>query len=161
MQYIVYGGKRGFTLIETVIYTALFSVIIGLTVGAVYQIIEGSGNLQKNIIADSEALFLTRKIEWALSGVSVVNSPTSGLTGTSLSVDKINYAQNPIVFDLDSNNLRVKKGLASPVILNSVNVTISDLQFEHLAKGLYRPAAIKTAFKVNGEPFSTTIYLRK
>ena len=151
----------GFTLIETIIYAALFSVIIGLTVGAVYQIIEGSEDLQKNIIADAEAHFLTRKVEWALTGVSIINSPASGLAGASLSLDKVGYAQNPVVFDLDSNNLRVKKGLANPVILNSGNVAISDLQFEHLAAGLYRPAAIRVSFKVNGEPFSTVIYLRK
>ncbi len=161
MKYVVCRDKNeGFTLIETIIYTALFSLIIGLVVGAVYNIIEGSEDLQKNIIVDAEAHFLIRKIEWALAGVVAINSPASGLTGTSLSVNKINYAQNPVVFDLDSNNLRVKKGLASPVILNGA-VTISDLQFEHLAKGLYRPAAVKVTFKVNGEPFSTTIYLRK
>jgi len=153
--------RKGFTLIETIIYAALFSIIIGLVIGAVYNIIEGSDDLQKNIIADAEAHFLMRKIEWALTGVSTINSPTSGLTGASLSVNKISYAQNPVVFDLDSNNLRVKKELADPIILNSVNVSISELQFEHLAAGLYRPAAIKVSFKVNGEPFRTTIYLRK
>lgn len=153
--------RKGFTLIETIIYVALFSVIISLVIGAVYHIIDSSANLQRSITADSEAHFLARKIEWALTGISAINLPVSGTTGASLSVDKVNYAQNPIVFDLDSNNLRVKKGLASPVILNSANVTVSDLQFEHLAAGLYRPAAIKVNFKVNGEPFLTTIYLRK
>lgn len=153
--------RKGFTLIETIIYIALFSVIISLVVGAVYNIIEGSDDLQKNIIADAEAHFLTRKIEWALTGVSAINSPASGFTGTSLSVNKVDYAQNPIVFDLDSNNLRIKKGLGDPTILNSANVTISDLQFQHLAASLYRPAAIKFSFKVNGDDYSTTIYLRK
>lgn len=156
-----FQSLKGFTLIETIIYTALFSLIIGLVIGAVYNIIEGSDDLQKNIIANAEAHFLTRKVEWALTGVSLINSPASGFTNTSLSVDKINYAQNPVVFDLDSSNLRIKKGSASPVILNNENVAISDLQFEHLAASLYRPAAIKASFKVNSEPYSTTIYLRK
>lgn len=152
---------RGFTLIETIIYIALFSVIISLVIGAVYNIIEGSDDLQKNIITNAEAHFLTRKIEWTLTGVSAINSPASGLTGVSLSVDKVGYAQNPIVFDLDSGNLRIKKGLSDPVILNSANVAVSDLQFQHLAAGLYRPAAIKFSFEVDGELYSTTIYLRK
>ena len=163
VQHYFFDKKHGagFTLIETIIYAALFSLIIGLVIGAVYNIIEGSEDLQKNIITDAEAHFLSRKIEWALTGVSAINAPASGLTGTSLSVNKIGYAQNPVVFDLDSNNLRIKKGLANPVILNSGNVTVSDLQFEHLAAGLYRPAAIRVNFKVNGEPFRTTIHLRK
>ena len=152
---------RGFTLIETIIYIALFSVIISLVIGAVYPIIQGSESLQKNIVADAEAHFLTRKIEWALTSVLAINSPTSGLTGATLSVDKVNYPQNPILFDLDSGSLRIKNGLGDPIILNSANVTVSDLQFQHLAAGLYRPAAIKTSFKVDGELYSTTIYLRK
>ena len=152
---------RGFTLIETIIYIALFSIIISLVIGAVYQIIQGSEDLQKNIVAEAEAHFLMRKTEWALAGVSAINSPASGLTGATLSVDKVNYSQNPIVLDLDSGSLRIKKGLGDPIILNSANVTISDLQFQHLAAGLYRPAAIRVSFKVNGEPFSTVISLRK
>lgn len=163
MKYVVYSEKnnRGFTLIETIIYTALFSVIISLVIGAVYQIIEGSDDLQKNIIRDAEAHFLMRKIEWALTGISAINLPAAGSTGALLSVNKVNYSQNPVVFDLDSGNLRIKKGVNDPVVLNSTNVTVSDLQFQHLAAGLYRPAAIKTTFKVNSEPYSTTIYLRK
>lgn len=163
MQYIVCSDNKNkaFTLIETIIYAALFSVIIGLTIGAVYNIIEGSDDLQKNIIADAEAHFLMRKIGWVLTGVSAINLPVSGATGASLSVDKTSYSQNPVVFDLDSGNMRIKKDIGSPVILNNANITVSDLEFQHLAAGLYRPAAIKVSFKVNGEPFSTTIYLRK
>lgn len=151
----------GFTLIETIIYAALFSTIIGLVLGAVYQIVDGSGALEKSINTDAEAQFLTRKIEWALGSISVVNLPVSGSTGATLSVNKLNYAQNPIIFDLDSNNLRIKEGASNPVILNSSNVTISNLQFQHLAAGTYRPAAIQFSFKVNGDNYSTTIYLRK
>ena len=100
---------RGFTLIETIIYIALFSIIISLVIGAVYQIIQGSEDLQKNIVAEAEAHFLMRKTEWALAGVSAINSPASGLTGATLSVDKVNYSQNPIVLDLDSGSLRIKR----------------------------------------------------
>lgn len=154
-------SKTGFTLIETIIYAALLSVIISLVIGAVYQIIEGSDKLQRNITTDAEAHFLMRKIEWALTGVSAINLPASGSIGASLSVDKVNYSQNPVVFDLDSGNVRIKKGTDESVILNSENVTVSDLQFQHLAAGLYRPAAVKTSFNINSKPYSTTIYLRK
>jgi len=153
--------RDGFTLIETIIYAALFSTIIGLVIGAVYQIVDGSGALEKSITTDTEAHFLTRKIEWALSSVSVINLPASGATGATLSVDKVSYAENPIIFDLDANNLRIKKGAGNPIILNSSNVVISDLQFQHLAPGTYRPAAVQFSFKANGENYSTTIYLRK
>ncbi|MBI1838962.1 MAG: prepilin-type N-terminal cleavage/methylation domain-containing protein [Candidatus Colwellbacteria bacterium] len=153
--------KKGFTLIETIIYTAIFSVIIGAVVGAVYQIIQSSDKLNDKFTVEGEAQFIMRKIEWALTGASAINSPASGSTGGTLSVNKTNFANNPIVFDLDAGNARVAKGAGSPTALNSVNVTVSNLQFQHIASGAYTPAAIKASFNVNGNPYGTTIYLRK
>jgi len=151
----------GFSLIETIIYAALFSVVIGLVVGAVYQITQSNEDLARNITTETEAQFLIRKIEWVLNSVSVVNLPTEGLTGNTLSVDRLNYSENPIIFDLDSGDVRIKRGVANPVTLNSSNVLVSSLEFEHLAPMLYRPAAVKISFNVDGKDYSTTIYLRK
>lgn len=158
---------KGFTLIETLIYAALISIMIGFSLTAAYQIIDSSESLNKKIVVEEEANFLLRKIEWALTGIETINSPVSGASSSILSVNKINFFANPLVFDLDSDNLRLKKGTGSPVILNNQNVKITNLVFEHLpaqaglATSGDKPAGIKINFDINEKSYGINVYLRK
>ena len=120
---------KGFTLIEVLIYSALIAMIISGSLIAVYQIIEGSDSIQNKIIMEQEANFLLSKIRWALTGATAINIPTIGLASSTLSINKANYSENPIVFDLNSNNLRIKQGSGNPAILNNQNIAINNLIF--------------------------------
>ena len=151
----------GFTLIETLIYAGLISVIIGFSLIVTYQIIDSSEKLNKKILVEEEANFLLRKIEWALTGLETINSPLPNATSSILSVNKINFSGNPLVFDLDSSNLRLKRGLAVPVILNNENVIVSNLIFKHLAMDGNKPAGIKTNFNINERAYEIIIYSKK
>jgi len=151
----------GFTLIEVVIYLALFSIIIGGAMAGVYQLVQSSDANAQKIIVEQEGNFLLRKIDWALSNVASVSAPAEGANGQTLKINKENYAQNPIQFNLAGSTLELAKGDGAPVALNSSYTVLSDLLFEHLPPSGAKPAAIKTSFKLNGQSFSTTKYLRK
>ena len=150
--------NQGFTLIETLIYVALFFIMIGGCLGAVYQIIQSSNAANARIIVNDEANFLLRKINWALTGASsvYVSAPQN------LTIYKTTPPPggNPIVFDLISGNLRVVRGAGAPTVLNSANVTVASLSFQKIIE-TGRPDAIKTNFKINGQEFETLKYLRQ
>lgn len=153
--------NKGFTLIETMIYSALISMIIGMILVSVYQLIIGNERIvQKNII-EEEANFLLKKIEWGLNGVSSINSPAPGASSSALSINKLNYFYNPVIFDADSGNLRVKKGSGNPAILNSQNVSVNNVKFQRIAAIGNAPEAVKIIINVNQRPYQTTIYLKK
>lgn len=152
---------KGFTLIEVLIYSALIAVIISGSLIAVYQIIEGSDSVQNKIIIEQEANFLLSKIRWALTGATTINIPTIGLASSTLSINKANYSENPIIFDLNSNNIRIKHGSGDPTILNNQNTAINNLVFEHLAANGGGPEGLKINLTVNNKLFTTIIYLRK
>lgn len=152
---------RGFTLIEVLIYSALIAMIISGSLIAVYQIIEGSNSIQNKIITEQEANFLISKIRWAFTGATAINFPANGASSSTLSINKANYSENPIVFDLSSNNLRIKKGAGNPEILNNQNVAINNLIFEHLAANGSGPEGLKINITVNNKLFTTIIYSRK
>ncbi len=152
--------NRGFTLIEVIIYLALFSVIIGGAMSGVYQLVQSNDANAQKIIVEQEGNFLLRKIDWALSNVANVTVPAEAASGQTLKIDKVNYTQNPIEFNLAGSNLELKKGGGSAVALNSSYTLLSDLLFEHLPPSGAKPAAIKTSFKLNGQSFSTTKYFR-
>ena len=153
--------KKGFTLIETLIYAILVAFIISGVLISVYQMIQGSATLNTRIVAEEEVNFIFRKIVWALAGAYNINSPGAGDTGTTLSVDKENFSDNPIVFALDSGNLSIKRDDEDPVILNNENVAIQNIIFEHLASVGDKPEGIKINLFVDNQAYETTIYLRR
>lgn len=97
--------RKGFTLIETVIYLALFGIIMGGVGVVAYAVIEGAGRGQSRIVMQEEAGFLLGKINWALSGAS-----NATVTPTTLTVSKYNFNFNPLVFTASGTKLSLKEG---------------------------------------------------
>jgi len=146
--------KSGFTLIEVIIYIALFSIIIGGGIVATYEIIQSTDSGTNHVVLQEEANFLLRKINWALTGA------TSFTLGSSLSIVKDG---DIYIFDLNSGNMRVTKtGVTS--ILNSSSISVSNLAFTLTGtNGITTTFTLTTA--QNGrnttQDFSTTKYLRQ
>jgi Tfp pilus assembly protein PilV len=118
------GGKpgAGFTLIETIIYLVLFIIIIGGGMVATYQVIQGTEASYNHVVLQEEANFLLRKIQWALTGATVVSA-----TSSSLVASKPNVAQ--LTFDVTGGNVRLQRESNTPVILNSSTIAVSNVSF--------------------------------
>jgi hypothetical protein len=145
--------RKGFTLIEAIIYIALFGLLIGGGVVAAYNIFEGAGRGQTHAMLQEEGNFLLGKINWTLSGVQSISSPTGGTTGTSLIVTKWDTTiGNPINIALQGMDMLLKTG-SNPAgdVLNNSNVQISKLYFLHtLSSGSgTNPETIEFSFIVS------------
>lgn len=165
--------QNGFTLIETLVYLALFTIIIGGALVGVYQIIQGTNATQKKIVIEEEGNFLVRKLNWALTNATAINSPGSpGVAGTgdtlSLTKSDLTPSENPLVFSVSSGNLQLKRGDASMIALNGNNVTITNFNVVHsVPPGKTESVAISftVVSSINGvtntQNFQTTKYLRQ
>ncbi len=58
--------KRGFTLIETLIYIALFALLIGGGISSAFSLIASSDRIGTQAMLEEEGNFLLAKIGWAL-----------------------------------------------------------------------------------------------
>lgn len=149
-------SKSGFTLLDTMIYAALFAVTIGSVLVVVYQIIEGRFRLLARVELVEETNFLMRKIEWALAGLDVVNQPAANATGTTLSVNKLGYGSNPIVITSTSSVATIAYGGGPAASLTNESLLVRNLVFEHL--GGTNPG-VKVTFTADFRPrFQYTIY---
>jgi len=165
----------GFTLIEVLIYLALFAVIIGGAFSAAYGIVESSGRNQTKAMLQEEGDFLIAKINWALSGARAVSSPAVGGGGSALSVAKWDTSiGDPVVVSLAGGNLNISRGGNAAQRLNNSNLEVSCPHpcFTHIsASGAgTNPESLETSFSIssrtpNGaavrQDFFTTTYLRK
>ncbi|OGI68550.1 hypothetical protein A2738_01575 [Candidatus Nomurabacteria bacterium RIFCSPHIGHO2_01_FULL_42_15] len=102
-MYSIKNNKSGFTLIEVIIYIALFSLLLGTAFVAAYQLIDGSVRLgTKNTIQD-EGNFIMRKINWALTGVDPSTVPV--ISGSAceeiLTIQKTEPSYDPTIIRLN------------------------------------------------------------
>ena len=157
--------SKGFTLIEMVIYIALFSIIMGGLISTVYLLTQSMENTSKKTAVQEEMNFVLKKLDWALAGATKINSPLSG-TSTSLSLQKTNYVSNPIVIKLNASVptkkfIEIQTGSNNPFYpLTTQNVKVENLIFEYIAGTGTGPAGIKATIIIEGKSITIIGYLR-
>lgn len=162
---------RGFTLIEVILYLALFAMIFGGIIVSAYNVIEGSGRTQSRAQMQEEGEFLLGKITWVLSGAQTINSPSIGDESSILSVTKYNGATLQV--KLDDANLELNNAGTSTVLnASGISIVPGSLKFKHqMDSGIgINPESVESEFTLtaktpNGQDitqdFSSTTYLRK
>lgn len=156
-----YNSKKGFMLLEMIIYSALFSIMMGGLVIVAFQLSANTSDLALKVTTQEEINFVTKKIDWALTGISKINIPTNSTTH-KLSVEKINFNQNPIIIELNqtSGDIEFCTNSCSNTTnfspLTTKNIQVDDLSFEYINTGVSTPAGIKATVKING--ITNTIY---
>ncbi|KKU11006.1 MAG: hypothetical protein UX14_C0005G0020 [Parcubacteria group bacterium GW2011_GWF1_45_5] len=151
---------KGFTIIELVIYSALVAIVIGGSLGAVYQIISSSEKLNGTIIREQEIRFIMDKINWALTDVSVVSSPPENATSSILSVSKQSFSQNPIVFQLSGDAITLQQGANPTLPLHSNIMQVENLNFSYEVTTT-TPNFLTVRFTVSGREYKTKTYIQK
>lgn len=124
-------NNHGFTLIETVIYIALLALIMGGALLVSLDLIEGSGRTGSNTTLQDEGNFVLRKINWALTGASAINTPASGISAT-LSVSR--YDGLEVRVRRTGTTLEMSEdGGANYFFLTTENVSVTGLEFRRVA----------------------------
>ena len=155
--------SRGFTLIETIVYIALFAILMTGIISSIYMLFESGNRNESKAMLQEEKAYLVGKINNALSGMQTITSPAVNSSGTSLSLTK--YDGTNISMGLSGTNITY-----GGVALNNTNIKVSKLVFIHTYAGGVNPESVEAGFTLtvttpNGaiisQTASTTRYLRK
>lgn len=156
--------QAGFTLLETLIYLALFAILIGGVLASVYSITENSGKIQAQTVLQQEANFILMKIDWAITGSTAIVSPAVGVTDNNLQLTK---SSGSVFFQPSGGNkLQIKEGTGPFTDLNNDDVVITAISFQHVAGGSGKPESTVTTFTLSdnyghNQVFSKTRFLRR
>lgn len=149
---------RGFTLIETLVYLALFTLMIGGLVISAYALFESNDRNQTKAMLQEEANFVMAKIVRTLDNAA--SASVSG--GSMLTVTK--YDLTTVVVSTTSSNVFIGGSR-----LNNENVTIDDLLFVRSGGGS-APESVEISITASArtpkgmivtQSASTTRYIRK
>lgn len=155
--------NRGFTLMETLIYIALFSILMSGAMIAAYNLLEGGGRNKLAIGTQEEGTFIDRKINWALTGASTVSASADGTTLTITRPDL--GAQSPLVILGNGTTMTIARGASAAVGLNSDRFAITNPAsgkiFVIQPGSGGKPPAVTISFQIQGKPFIFRTYVRQ
>lgn len=115
--------KSGVTLIETIIYIGLVSLVIYGSLFSTYHMIEIGNINQESAHILNEVMFINKKLEWVLSDTANIT-----ITNNILTVIKIEPSENnPIVLKQENSSIVLKRGSGETNPLNNERYKISDL----------------------------------
>lgn len=146
---------RGLTLIETILYIALWSFIMSSVMLTVYGIAQNGDLFAKRNVASDEGEFVTAKLNWALGDMASITTPSSG-SGSSLSITRNDGTVVEVRLTGDVIEMRVAGGSYIP--LTTANVSVSSLEFTRISG---TPAGIQASTTIDGINFMTRRYLRQ
>lgn len=167
--------KRGFTLIEAIVYLALFSILMSGALVSVYTLLGSSARNQTKATVQEEGSFLIGKIDWALTGAKVINSPAVNTSGNTLIVSRYDASLSPVVITVSGGTMSIAVGANPSHVLNNSNMPITCPAqgcFSHTSASSdgINPENATSTFTITtrtteglpfSQSFSTVKYLRK
>jgi hypothetical protein len=125
------SAPKGFTLIEAIIYVALLGVLLVGVITSAYPLLTGAERITAKITAEHEAVFILRKISWALSSASNVSSPAAGGSGSSLTVGRVGGGTVTLAYNGSTITESINGTAALP--LTAARVSIKNFAVRHVA----------------------------
>ncbi len=126
---MVHRKKQAFTLIELLIFVAMFSVIITVLMQIYSSIVAKQIEVQQFSSVDTDQMFILNRLQYDLSRTTSISTPaTVGGTSPSLSL-QIDGSQ--YTYSASANRLYLTMGATSEYV-NSFRSRISNLMFTRL-----------------------------
>jgi len=152
---------QGFTLIETVIYIWLFSMLMTGVMMTAWQLVGGNAALERKVIIVEEGNFILRKFSWAMAGARTISFPYAN----GLSVVRHDGLQVDFCLDGGEANIRVGGVGVIPACvdpeftpLTTPNVVVSTFQFSDLPGN---PRGVVLMTRISGIQFEMRKYVRE
>lgn len=143
---------HGFTLVESVLYSGLLAMFLGLAFITILSLLEESREARLKLEVSEGAEFVLAKISWAIHNASAINNPSPGTSSSTLSVDVSNGVLNPIVFTLSNDSVFLKEGGGESVqLINDKKIKVVNLSFTHMRDALNELSFITALITVENE----------
>ncbi len=152
--------KRGFTLLEAIIYIGLFGLIFTGIFVSIYPLLTGAAAVSNNIAIEGESTFIQRKIQYALQKAITTSSDISDIvpsTGNTTGEDKLVINTNRFRFEQSGTDLLYSEGGSIAIPLNANRVKITNFLVKHPTPATGAPHYLEVSFTatvINTPPVS-------
>jgi type II secretory pathway pseudopilin PulG len=141
----IINKHKGFSLLETLLYIGLLSLII-VSIGSFYSLVIRE-RAKNNTIAEVEqqGQFIMDTITQSIRNAESVSLPVPQSSADSINLSMQDINKDPTVFSLSSQNIIVQEGIGSLVNLNGDRVEALEIIFTNMTLP-GSPGSIKVSF---------------
>ena len=118
--------QSGFTLIEAILYVALFGLIISAGLGAAYNLIQGTDKLNNRSMTQVEAHFILHKLQYEIERVATATVPVS----QELNLVDHEGATTTFAFNNASETISIIRDGGIPRLLHGEAVRVENVSFQ-------------------------------
>lgn len=126
--------ESGFSLVETLLYVALFAAIVSALAVFLATLSASRINQQVTGEVDQQASFAFRTMTQSIRNATAINSPGAGATSSSLSINTGVASTTPTLYSLTGGVLFITEGVNPAIALTNSRVVVTDLTFSNLTK---------------------------
>lgn len=126
--------QHGFTLIELLLYISLVSLLLGGLMAFFVMSTTVRVKNQSIMEVDQQGQLVVDAIGLAIRNADTITSPTTGTTGTSLTLANTTATQNPTIFNLSGTTLQIKEGTSAAVALTNSRVQVTNFSVKNLSR---------------------------
>ena len=122
-------SKRGFSLLELLIYIAILSGLMVVISDAFISLSKGRGQAEAKSEVDSSLRFAIERIRQDVKNASGITTPVLGTSSSTLAAT---VSGTTITYDVLAGVLRRKEGAATPVPVSGTNILAGTPTFTRL-----------------------------
>ena len=146
--------KNGFTIIETIVYVAIFSLVVGALVTFILNINSSRLRSQTMLEVKGQGADLMRILTTAIKNSTAINSPGTGLSSGVISIETSDPAKNPTIFSANGEAIFITEGSADPIALTNNKVRVTGLVFTNATK-IDTPGVVQIRFTIQNTALQT------
>jgi type II secretory pathway pseudopilin PulG len=154
MNKIMPKREDGFTLIETLVYTAIFVMIVGSIASFASFLQTSRIRTQMFLEVNDQGTSLMRTITQSVRNGTSINAPTIGTSGGVLSISTAAPATNPTTFSATGEALYVVESTTPAVALTNNKVRVTNLLFSNVSRPA-TPGIVEIRFTLSNTASST------
>lgn len=145
-------NRRGFTLLETLLYIALFSIVMSGAFIATLHMAQGSERQKKTLAVQEEGAFVMRKLNAELTNATSVLAPD---------VHTLHIEPGNVTVVYHGGALTLQRGDGEPQPLTNSRNAVERAEFSTSAGISGMPSSVHVRFVLAGKPFSFDSYIRR
>ena len=149
--------RRGFTLVESLIYATIIVFVAIVAIGLILNILEGQAKSKSMYSVQENARLVMGRIVQEIHAAQDINTGSSDFdinlaepinVGKKLSLQMRDSGLNPTEIDVSSYVARIKQGSGSVEEISSDNIKITKLVFTNLSSSNGRSKNIRVELTV-------------
>ncbi|HXF44330.1 MAG TPA: prepilin-type N-terminal cleavage/methylation domain-containing protein [Candidatus Paceibacterota bacterium] len=148
--------RKGFTLIEVLIYSAILAVFLGAAFSFIASILGTTDNLLERNEVLATAEFLEGKLGWLTSLSTGVTAPAQNASSTVLGMTLGNQTMSPAIVSLDGTAIKLSLAGGPAVPLTNGRVETTAFEIEHFSASS-SPAQIKVYLSLRSAVYSNVV----